>query len=568
MDERTPLSPYPASLARDRRCWRFAGRDEWLEDADGTIRSPTWTRATADLLAYWPRETDDRQRQDFAFLAVPLLDDVDVSVDVKLYLQTTCCQVVFRARDSRQFYELEIRHLFEKGTCELTFLLQDAEGFRRRLGHGLAGTIDLLRADTQRPTWMTVRVRACGPELQAWLDGALVVSVRDGTYADGAVGIGSLGRIEFRNLRVRGHASRRSRGWRMVDGETPSFTYPYASDTIDLANPTVPFMGWPSGVVRRDGEVLLFRDILPGGIVDEGRGTAIVRSRDHGRTWGAETRIDGIALNLPFEHADGSLSALASATYDGEGRRLGKLTPAIYKAADEGAITIRRECLVARSRDGGRTWDAPRPIVAASRPLADWGNFWIYSGFRRLSDGSLLMTPYGGRTENTPKEQRLNQTFAMRSENDGATWSAPEPVETTHHDTNEGAAAELANGDLLIFMRSVRSPYLWRARSTDKGRTWQPIEPTDITLDCPQFLRTRDGILVLQTRGGALQYSTDDGASWSPLWSIGRFVHMGCLLETADGALLAAHLDAGFADITKVRATRFRVSPEGVVPAE
>jgi hypothetical protein len=326
-------------------------------------------------------------------------------------------------------------------------------------------------------------------------------------------------------------------------------------------------MGWPSGMVLRDGEVLLFRDILPGGIVDEGRGTAIVRSRDHGRTWGPETCIDGIALNLPFEHADGSLSALSSATYDGEGRRLGRLTPAVYKAADEGAVTIRRECLVARSADGGRTWDAPRPLVAGGRPLADWGNFFLYSGFRRLSGGSLLLTPYGGFTENTRAEERLNQTFALRSEDDGATWSAPVPVETTHHDTNEGAAAELACGDLLIFMRSVRSPWLWRARSADKGRTWLPVEPTDITLDCPQFLRTRDGILVLQTRGGTLQYSTDDGATWSPVWSIGRFVHMGCLLETADGALLAAHLDAGFADITKVRATRFRVSPEGVVPA-
>lgn len=566
MDERTPLPTVPASLARDRRSWRFAGRDGWTEDADGTISNPTWTRATADLLAYWPGEFDDRQRQDFAFLAGPVLDDVEVSVDVKLYVQTTCCQVVFRALDNRRFYELEIRHLFEKETCELTIWTQDANGFRRRLGHGLAGTIDLLRVDTQRPRWMTVRVCARGPELQAWLDGALVVSVRDGTYADGVVGIGSLGRVQFRNLRVHGRAVPGRPHWTLIGGEAPPFTYPYASDAADLANPTVPFMGWPTGVVLRDGGVLLFRDILPGGIVDEGRGTCIVSSRDHGRTWSAETRIDGIALSLPFEHADGSLTALSAATYDGEGRRVGKLTPAIYKAADEGKITIRRECLVARSRDGGRTWDAPRPILAGGRPLADWGNFWIYSGFRRLSDGSLLLTPYGGRTENTRKEERLNQTFAMRSEDDGATWSAPVPVETTHHDTNEGAAAELANGDLLIFMRSVRSPYLWKSRSKDKGRTWQPIEPTDITLDCPQFLRTRDGILVLQTRGGALQYSTDDGETWSPLWSIGRFVHMGCLLETADGALLAAHLDAGFADITKVRAARFRVTPEGVVP--
>lgn len=567
MDGRSSLPPVPASLRRNRTSWRFAGREAWTEDAEGTIRNPTWTRATADPLATWPRETDDRQRQDFAFLAEPMLADLELSVDVKLYVQTTCGQVVFRARSSREFYELEIRNLHEKDTCELTLWVQDADGYRRRLGHGLAGRTDMRRADTQKPVWAALRVSARGPALRAWLDDAPVVSVRDETYAAGAVGIGSLGRIEFRNLRVRGVAAQDHQRWLLLAGEAPPFVYPYASDAMDLAKPTEPFMGWPTGVVRRDGEVLLFRDVLPGGIVDVGRGTSIVRSRDHGRTWSPETLVDGIALSLPFEHADGSLSALSSATFDGEGRRLGKLTPAIYKAADEGSITIRRECLFFRSSDGGRTWSEPRPLMAGGRPLADWGNFWIYSGFRRLSDGSLLLTPYGGFTENTRAEERLNQTFALRSEDDGASWTAPVPVETSHRDTNEAAAAELACGDLVIFIRSVRSPFLWKARSRDKGRTWLPIEPTDITLDCPQTLRTRDGILVLQTRGGAVQYSTDDGASWSPVWSIGRFVHMGCLLETADGALLAAHLDAGFADITKVRATRFRVTPAGIAPA-
>lgn len=567
MAEPSSLPPVPASLVRDRSAWRFVGRAAWTEDARGTIRNPTWTRATADLLAYWPRETDDRQRQDFAFLSEPVLADLELSVEVKLYVQTTFGQVVFRALSSREFYELEIHNLHEKDTCELTLWLQDANGFRRRLGHGLAGRTELRRAESQKPVWATLRVSARGPDLSAWLDDELVVSAHDETYAEGVVGIGSLGRVQFRNLRVRGAVARGHRRWELLAGEAPPFTYPYASDTVDLAKPTEPFMGWPTGVVRHDGEVLLFRDILPGGIVDVGRGTCIVRSRDHGRTWSPETRVDGIALSLPFEHADGSLSALSSATFDGEGRRLGRLTPAIYKAADEGRITIRRECLLSRSRDGGRTWSEPRPLVAGGRPLADWGTFWIYSGFRRLSDGSLLLTPYGGFTENTRAEDRLNQTFALRSEDDGASWSAPVPVETSHRDTNEAAAAELACGDLLIFMRSVRSPFLWKSRSRDKGRTWLPIEPTDITLDCPQFLRTRGGLLVLQTRGGAVQYSADDGANWSPAWSIGRFVHMGCLLETADGALLAAHLDAGFADITKVRASRFRVTPAGIVPA-
>ena len=127
-------------------------------------------------------------------------------------------------------------------------------------------------------------------------------------------------------------------------------------------------------------------------------------------------------------------------------------------------------------------------------------------------------------------------------------------------------AAELANGDVLIFMRSVRSAYMWKARSEDKGRSWLPLEKTTITLDCPQFLRHSSGLLVLQSRMGMVLVSADDGQSWGSVWNIGHCVHMGCLLETADGALLVAHLDAGFADITKVRAMRMRVSSEGLLP--
>ena len=47
-----------------------------------------------------------------------------------------------------------------------------------------------------------------------------------------------------------------------------------------------------------------------------------------------------------------------------------------------------------------------------------------------------------------------------------------------------------------------------------------------------------------------------------------RFVHKGCLVETRDDALLAAHLDAGFADIAKVRVIRFRTTAMGLVPAD
>ena len=62
-----------ASVASHRQDWTFVGRSQWTEDAHGVISNPTWTHATAYVLAYWPHETDDRQKQDFAFLHISLL---------------------------------------------------------------------------------------------------------------------------------------------------------------------------------------------------------------------------------------------------------------------------------------------------------------------------------------------------------------------------------------------------------------------------------------------------------------------------------------------------------------
>ena len=561
------LTRIPTSL-RQPDDWTMVGRKQWTEDLQGVIYNPTWTHFAGDVLAYWPHETDDRQYQDFAFLHKYWLAELDLSVKVKLFNQGTTNSIAFRAQDSRRFYELAMRSLYEKGVYELTLWVEEASGFRRRLAYGLAGTMEILTAAGQHPKWDTVRISARGPQMEAWLNQERVISVEDDTYAAGVIGLSSLGRVQYSDLHVCGRQAVPDRPWQVIPGEAPPYVYPYKSDTADLHKPTPTRMSWPTGAVLSNGEILLMREIIPWGIYGAGKSTKLVRSQDHGRTWNGETRFEGLALSLPFEHRDGRLSALSVMTFDEEGNIINKFTPEMYLAIDQGKLKTRRETMRVYSTDRGQTWGEPQPFLIEGKPLSAYGNFWVFSGFRRLSDGALLWTPYFGKTENTRAEERTNQTFALRSEDDGQTWSVPVPVETTRKDTNEGSAAELANGDLLIFMRSVRAAHLWKARSKDKGRTWLPLEKTEITLDCPQFLRTRDGILVLQTRDGAVQYSPDDGTAWSPVWNIGRFIHMGCLLETGDGALLVAHLDAGFADITKVRASRFRVSAKSLLPAD
>jgi len=544
--------------------WTFVGRSEWTQDTAGIINCPTWRFATDDLLNYWPHEQDDRQREDFAFLHDASVGDMEMSVKIKLYSQTTYGKILFHSQDSRRCYVLQVRNVYEKDIYELALWVQNEDGFGRRLGQGLAGTTDIRTYAGQKPKWDTIRVTTTGSRIEAWLNSDRVISVNDDTFRAGAIGLGSLGRIQYKDLHLKGKILPWEKPWASVTGDTPPFVYPFESDTADLTKPTNPTGSWPSGIVLDNGEIILFRDVQRSG--DFAGGTMMVTSRDHGRTWSDEAFLGTMNLYWPFQHKDGRLSALTSVTLDKDGKIITKMTTEMHKAVDEGRMTVRQEPMIVYSDDHGKTWGPPQPFNADGKPLSTYGRFWIYQGFQRLSDGTVIWCPYGGKTENTVAEKRTNQTFVVRSEDDGRTWSAPIAVEESHYDTNEGAVAELDSGDLLMFMRSVRSPYMWKARSQDKGRTWLPLERTNITLDCPQFRRHSSGLLVLQTRGGAVQISEDDGESWGPVWNIGHAVHMGCLLETADGALLVVHLDAGFAAITKVRASRIRVTAKGVGP--
>ena len=52
------------------------------------------------------------------------------------------------------------------------------------------------------------------------------------------------------------------------------------------------------------------------------------------------------------------------------------------------------------------------------------------------------------------------------------------------------------------------------------------------------------------------------------VWNIGRYLHMGYLVETRDHALLVARPHAGFVNITKVRVKRFRATAKRITVAD
>jgi len=169
----------------------------------------------------------------------------------------------------------------------------------------------------------------------------------------------------------------------------------------------------------------------------------VMRSDDHGRTWGPPQRLpDGILgpiKNKPLPLPDGTILSGSSTEHDG------------WRVHFE------------RSRDGGHTWQR---IV----PADDGRRFGVIQPtLLRHSDGRLraLMRSRSGRI------------VEMTSDDDGTTWSRP--VETSLPNPNAGFdAVTLGDGRfLLVYNHTLRGGERPRGREmlnvavSDDGKTWQ-----------------------------------------------------------------------------------------------
>lgn len=151
--------------------------------------------------------------------------------------------------------------------------------------------------------------------------------------------------------------------------------------------------------------------VVSGGLfMADGSGSAglSVRSDDGGATWAAPAVI--------AEEPDPDLGGVAAGPVVVDPRRpevMYAITPR-YPATDRS----RNEALIARTTDGGRTWQAPNPVV-------DSGEGQMVSGHRLsvLPDGSLVDVythiQFGG---------PILSVRSTRSTDGGRTWSAPVKV--------------------------------------------------------------------------------------------------------------------------------------------
>lgn len=497
---------------------------------------------------------DDTRVEHLAVRQVEAVGDFTARFRFRLR-HITPVRFLFRLQDSRRFYALDIPfggQQFRSRACWAGLVLADGTPLQRYLSFNL---VPGLAANTV--LWYDVRVQAEGPRLRAWINDIPVADVADDTYRSGRFGLGALQTpyIEaprFADLEVTG-ALLPAPAWPGLQPAAPHWITPCRE-----VDPQA-YQSYASLIRSHTGEVTLY---LTYGNPNAGQRTraVFVRSRDGGRTWGAPAPASlEEGFGGPFVRRDGTWVCLHSEP-DRQPMPL-----VAYESSDEGA-----------------SWSGPTPLQVAGGWPAAWraGGPWRVV---RLDDGALvapvMVTPVDEPA--SPTQCPYWAALALRSEDDGHTWSAPvlcdadtraapAPPALPRYAARyyEVALAEGAPGHLVGLGRPDRDPFMWQLRSPDGGRTWEPGAIGHFPGFCPSLTRTASGALVATTRFPhfAAYLSRDFGRTWSrpvivdyAIWANQQAVEVepDVVLVTYMGHIM----DRGQADS---RIARLRVTPQGL----
>jgi sialidase-1 len=232
------------------------------------------------------------------------------------------------------------------------------------------------------------------------------------------------------------------------------------------------------------------------------------------------------------------------------------------------------------------------------------GGYQAFPDICRLKNGDLFCVFYAGYTHvshPTPSLPKGGRICAIRSTDEGKTWSAPQIIIDTPQDDRDPSICALPNGTLLCnffaygnygevdtyIARSLDGGQTWsepelvvpifatstpirRLRSgrlvllvyyangqekrsfsaaclsDDGGKTWSAPHPiglkAGLTLDETDVFERKDGTLLAVMREvmcGA--ESNDGGKTWGPVYKLGFVGHCPYMLQTKSGVLLMAH---------------------------
>jgi len=190
----------------------------------------------------------------------------------------------------------------------------------------------------------------------------------------------------------------------------------------------------------------------------------------------------------------------------------------------------------------------------------------------RLSDGTVVFSGYEAKTASGGEEgvnaERMDRSLLFRSEDDGMTWEAPILFGEGNFDTNECMVAEVGEGKMVAFMRTLAAPFMWTSRSEDGGKTWAKLAQSNVSGECPYLVRHSSGVLVLASRGAGrfVKLSYDDGETWTKEWRVSPASAMIGMVELGDGRMLIV-MHEGYRIPGYIRGQLFRMTEDGPTAA-
>jgi sialidase-1 len=304
-----------------------------------------------------------------------------------------------------------------------------------------------------------------------------------------------------------------------------------ASRSVSAATPSAPVAVYRAGsdgyfsyripaLLRTPkGTLLAFAEARKNSRSDSGDIDMVVkRSSDGGMTWSAQKLIvdqgpDTIGNPCPLvERRSGAILLPLTANPGSSDKR--------DLIASKGTRTV----WITESRDDGRTWSPPREISREVKK-PDWTWYATGPGVGiQLVDGRIVI-PCNHRVSGSD----TSYSHAMFSDDGGKSWTSGRAVAEK---TNECQVVELANGHLLMNMRSFHGDNRRVvARSRDRGLTWEDsrLDGNLIEPACQgSLIRAGDALLFSNPAAATrvnmtVRISRDEGRSWSG----GQSLHAG-----------------------------------------
>ena len=270
----------------------------------------------------------------------------------------------------------------------------------------------------------------------------------------------------------------------------------------------------PALVVAADRSLLAFCEGRKTSRADHGDVDLVLRrSQDGGRSWSR--------LQVVFEI--GNTSKIT----------IGNPCPVVDRQTNRIWLPFTRDndrVYITSSADHGKTWEPPREITRMVK-AADWT--WYATGpgtgiqLRRKPYAGRLVIPCDHRVRGAGTRANSTRSHVIYSDDHGQTWQAGQ---ATDWRMNECAVAELADGQLLLNMRSNRGKQRRAiAWSRDGGQSWSPpiedetlIEPVcQASLIATAHQRTPGCLLFCNPASTSqrarltLRASRDAGRTWS-----------------------------------------------------